>query len=173
MRHALPDARGRAALTRLTVIGVGNEWRRDDAAGLAVARLVRARADASLRVVEHEGEATALLDAWDGAEEVVVVDAVRSGAPPGTVHTLDPVARPVPAELFSVSSHVLGVADAIELARAIGRLPPRLTLYGIEGRDFGLGSGLDPDVARAVGEVAAAIGCARPRQVARAVVSPG
>ena len=158
MRDALPHAGSRPGLTRLTVIGVGNQWRRDDAAGLVVARLVRDRGDPGIGVVEHEGEATALLDAWEDAGDVVVVDAVHSGAPPGTVHRVDPLAEPVPPALFRVSSHVLGVADAIELARAVDRLPARLTLYGIEGEDFSLGSGLAPEVERAARRVAARIG---------------
>jgi hydrogenase maturation protease len=140
------------------VIGVGNPWRGDDAAGLAVARLVRERADPRLHVVEHEGEATALLDLWAGADDVVVVDAASSGAPPGAVHRIDPVSEPIPAGLFSVSSHVLGVADAVELARAVGRLPARLTVYGIEGADFSLGARMAPQVVLAAREVADEIG---------------
>ena len=87
-------------------------WRGDDAAGLEVAR----RAGG----VEHEGDATRLLDAWAGADDVVVVDAAASGAPPGTLRWFDASAAPLPAAQLRSSTHAFGVADAIELARALG-----------------------------------------------------
>ncbi len=56
--------------------------------------------------------------------------------------------------MFSRSStHSFGVAEAVELARALGRLPARIVVFGIEGRDFAQGEGLSPDVDAAVDEV--------------------
>lgn len=138
-----------------TVLGVGNQWRRDDAAGLEVARRLDRELPRGVRVLEREGEPTGLLDAWQGEREVVLVDAVSSGAKPGTVHRLDAIAAPLPAELFRASTHHMSVAEAVELGRALGRLPERLELYGIEGADFGAGSGLTPDVEHAVEGLAA------------------
>ena len=138
-----------------TVLGVGNQWRRDDAAGLEVARRLDRELPRGVRVLEREGEPTGLLDAWQGEREVVLVDAVTSGAKPGTVHRLDAIAAPLPAELFRASTHHMSVAEAVELGRALGRLPERLELYGIEGADFGAGSGLTPDVEHAVEGLAA------------------
>ena len=76
----------------------------------------------------HEGEPIDLLDRWEGAGEVIVVDAVRSGAPAGTVHRLDRAGRADPAALRG-STHAFGLAETIELARALDRLPQRLTVY--------------------------------------------
>ncbi|MGA8805322.1 MAG: hypothetical protein WB866_11580, partial [Solirubrobacterales bacterium] len=50
------------------------------------------------------------------------------------------------AELFRSSTHALGVADAVELARELDRLPARLAVYGIEGENFEAGEGLTPAV---------------------------
>ena len=129
------------------VVGVGNEWRRDDAAGLLVARRLRG---AGFQVLEQEGEPTALLDAWQGAEHAVVVDAVRSGAQAGTIHRIDGLAERLPVELFRGSTHAFSVAEAVELGRALDRLPRSLLIYGIEGGDFAAGKGLSPEVERAV-----------------------
>jgi hydrogenase maturation protease len=52
---------------------------------------------------------------------------------------LDARVAPLPQELFRHSTHAFGVADAVELARALDRLPPRLILYGIEGGNFAAG----------------------------------
>jgi len=98
----------------------------------------------------HEGEPVGLIEEWTGAREVIVVDAVSSGAPPGTIHRLDPLAEPIPAALSQGSTHAFGLAETIELARAIDRLPRRLTVYGIEGERFAAGRELSPAVAAAV-----------------------
>ncbi len=90
-----------------------------------------------------------LLVLWEGAGHAVVVDACASGASPGTIHRGD-AGRPV----HPASTHGFGVADAIALARSLGRLPQRLDIYAIEGADFGYGDGLTPAVAAAVDELA-------------------
>jgi hydrogenase maturation protease len=139
---------------RIVVIGVGNAQRRDDAAGLRVARGVRARAGRDdVAVLERSGEATALMQAWDGARAVIIADAVRSGAAPGTVHRLDAVAESIPDSFLRCSTHSFGVADAIELGRALGQLPPSLVVYGVEGQDFDHGEELSAEVAAALPRV--------------------
>jgi hydrogenase maturation protease len=144
VRNALPRPDGRADL----IAGVGNDWRGDDAAGLVAARRLRERLP-GVRVIEVASDAAALLDAWDGVGLAIVIDAVRSGAPPGTIHRLDGDPGPSPA-LRLGSTHAIGLAEAIELGRALDRLPARLEIYGIEGARFEAGAGLTPVVARAV-----------------------
>jgi hydrogenase maturation protease len=140
------------------VIGVGNTWRGDDGAGLAVARRVRELSPAGVEVRELEGDATALVDTWSGAEQVVVIDAAESGAPPGTVQRFDARSQPLPVRSLRSSTHAFGVSDAVELARALGRLPRRLDVYAIEGASFTAGDRLSPDVERAVDELATTLG---------------
>ena len=138
------------------VIGVGNAWRGDDAAGLAVARRLRGRVQA----VEHERDGAGLIEVWGDAAHVVLVDAAASGAAAGTVRRFDVHAGPLAAHSLRSSSHAFGVADAVELARALGRLPERLDVIAIEGADFSAGAGLSPAVERAVDTVVA--GLSRP-----------
>jgi hydrogenase maturation protease len=133
------------------VIGVGNRWRGDDAAGLEVARRVRA---GGVEAHEVEGDASALVDVWTGARHVVVVDAAASGAAPGTVRRFDAAAGPLPARSVRSSTHAFGVPDAIELSRALGRLPERLEVYAIEGETFAAGDRLSPAVEEAVERLA-------------------
>ena len=90
----------------------------DDAAGLLVARKLRER---GIQARELGGEGLALLDAWSGWADVIVVDAVKSGAPPGTITIWDARTSRLPMGQFRCSTHALGVADAIELARALDR----------------------------------------------------
>jgi hydrogenase maturation protease len=137
------------------VIGIGNAWRNDDGAGLAVARLLDGLEGAE--VLEREGEPTSLIDSWAGADAVWLVDAVSSGAEPGTVHRHDASERELPATLFDTSTHHLGLAQAVELARALGRLPGTTIVYGIEGKSFETGETLSSEVEAAAARVAEAV----------------
>ncbi len=79
------------------VIGVGNTHRRDDGVGPAVAAEVAADCPAGVRVVTCAVEPTAILDAWDGADLAVVIDAAGGDdAVAGRVRrcTIDEVAGP-------------------------------------------------------------------------------
>jgi hydrogenase maturation protease len=136
---------------------VGNPWRRDDAAGLAVGRLLEGTLPLDVDLLEREGEPTALIDAWEGAVRLWLVDAVSSGAAPGTLHRFDCSSAELPAGLFRGSTHHVGLAEAVELARALGRLPGHTVLFGIEGGSFELGDELTPPVAAAIARTAEAV----------------
>jgi len=112
---------------------------------------------AGASVVRCEQEPSRLIDAWQGASAAVVVDAVASGAEPGTVHRFDASAEPLPARVFRSSTHAFGIGEAIELARALGKLPGYVVVYGVEGAAFAAGEGLTGPVASAVGAVVEAV----------------
>jgi hydrogenase maturation protease len=136
------------------VIGLGNPYRHDDGAGLAVAARVRAAGLPGVVVRELETEPVALIDAWDAATLVYLADAVSSGGEPGTVYRFDAASGALPAgPLRNRGTHAFSLADAVELGRALGRLPARLIIYGVEGAEFGAGTGLSPRVAEAAGAV--------------------
>jgi hydrogenase maturation protease len=140
----------------MMIIGVGNSFRSDDGIGLLVARQLANQTDrATIR--EASGEGAGLMAAWEGIEHVILIDAVSSGAEPGTIFRLDVHERPVPASFFHYSTHDFGVAEAVEMGRVLGQLPPRLIIYGIEGSNFAFGEGLSPPVAQAVDEVVARV----------------
>jgi len=143
---------------RVIVIGVGNRLRGDDAAGLeAVRRLRDRRLPASITATAHEGEAIELQELWDGADAVVLVDALSSDAPAGTVRRFD-ASHGAPASALSrSSSHAIGIGDAVELGRVLGTLPAALVVYGIEGARFELGAPLSDEVASALDELIAAV----------------
>lgn len=143
---------GDDARPAVLVAGVGNALRRDDGAGLVVARRLRAMSPpAGVDVREVEGEPIGLVELWSGRPAVVLVDAMRSGAEPGTVRRVDASAEPLPAWLRgSTSTHAVALAETLELARALGRLPPRVVVYAVEGARFDAGAGLTAAVEAAV-----------------------
>ena len=138
---------------RLLVMGIGNPYRSDDAAGvIAARRLKEAGLDPAI-VMEHSGEGTSLMEAWKGADAVILIDAVSSGSPPGAIHRLEPITTPLPAQMFQSSSHAFSLPQAIELARALKELPARMVVFGIEGSNFQAGTELSPAVSRAMPEL--------------------
>lgn len=136
------------------VIGIGNSDRGDDAVGRVVARRLNTQRTPGIRVVEHGGESAGLLDCLSGAETAYLVDAANTGKRPGTISRFDVAATELPRVAFGCSTHGLGLAEAIELARALGKLPRRCVVYAIEGRTYEVGAALSPEVAAAAEEVA-------------------
>jgi hydrogenase maturation protease len=104
-------------------------------------------------IIEHSGEATALLAHMEGAEQAFLIDACMSGAPPGTIHRFDVSSAAMPSLAPGFSTHGFGLTQALELARALGRLPRQTIVYAIEAASFAAGAPLSPEVAAAVAEV--------------------
>ncbi len=140
------------------IVGVGNCERGDDAAGIEAARALASRARAvGIAVREHEGEALSLIDVWRDAGSLVLIDAVRGGGRPGSIVRADASAAPLPASLHPAgSTHAFGVDGALELARALGRLPERVVLLGVVGARFDAGAALSDAVRSAIEPLAAA-----------------
>ena len=137
----------------ITVIGIGNPYRHDDAAGLVVVAGLQQRfgTDDRIRLTELDGEPVRILQAWQGSDIVMIVDAVRSLQPAGTIHRFaaDGLAGAATDSVALGGGHLLGLREAIDLARTLRQLPPTLDVIGIEGADFGLGEGLSEPVAAA------------------------
>jgi len=136
------------------IIGIGNAWRGDDGAGAAVAERLR---EMGIDAEAQDGDGAELMESWKGCDGAIIIDAAVSGAPPGVVHRFDAAESEIPKRFFRYSSHLFGVAEAVETARLLGRLPKRLIVYGIEGANFNLGSPMSPEVEKAVTETAALI----------------
>lgn len=125
------------------IFALGNRYRQDDGVGPWMAEQLR---KAGLEVLEVGDDLTRLVEGWAGANEAIVVEAVVSNCPAGTLHVLEVGAAPLPAVFERLSSHAFGLAQAIELSRTLGSLPLRTVIYGIEGRRFGSGEELGPEV---------------------------
>ena len=144
------------ALTNIVVVGIGQTLRGDDAAGLEAVRRWEARYPDSagrpgLRVEISELPGLDLLNLLEGAQAAVIVDAVRSSAPPGKIHRLSPddLAAFTPD---ASSAHGWGVAETLQLGRTLSPslAKCRLTLIGIEAGQMSMGAGLSPEVERVI-----------------------
>jgi hydrogenase maturation protease len=135
------------------VIGVGNAHRGDDGVGLSVVRDLMERDAGDVEILEVTGDCTSLIETWKDAEVVILVDALQSGGRAGSISRFCLNTEPFPTEYLRHSTHALGLADIIELARALDRLPPSLIVYGVEGKNFQTGADLSPEVKAAVPRV--------------------
>jgi len=134
----------------ILLIGVGNELRSDDAAGLLVVRKLRNLNLAGVRVIESAGDGAELMDAWAGFNSVFVFDATTAATQAGAVHRFEGHRQPLPADFFGISTHSFGLAEAIELSRHLGRMPRELIVYGIEGDAFDIGKTISPSVTASI-----------------------
>ena len=130
----------------MKVIGCGNPDRGDDQAGLLVSEQLRKY---GVQAEIHLGDPLSLLEKWRSDDDVILVDAMMTGAPVGSVRTWDDRLPRLSAHL-EISSHGFDIGKAIELARALKKLPARLRIYGIEGRRFERGAKISTEVGQAV-----------------------
>src|SRR6266699_209167 len=135
------------------LIGIGNEYRGDDGAGLAICRELKRRALAGASVIACASDGAVLLEMLKTANRVILIDAVSSGARAGTIYRFDALAEHIPLRFSFQSTHSLGVAEAVGLARTLDQLPPYLIVYAIEGKNFTTGVGLSPEVEEAAQQV--------------------
>jgi hydrogenase maturation protease len=126
------------------IIGYGNWERGDDGVGLFIADRLRKR---HMNAQAYSGDPIGLLELWGDSGDVLLVDAVVTGAPAGTVYLFN-ARQPWPIEKSPASGHGIDLAQALELARTLNCLPDQLRICGIEGRDFGIGERLSRPVLR-------------------------
>lgn len=129
----------------IVIIALGNRFRGDDGVGLEIAHRLRERVP-GCTIVEGLEDAFALLNAWEDYPVAIVLDAAVSGSPPGTIHRIEAGDGPIPRDLARCSSHGVGLAEAVDLAKVLGRLPERLVVYAVEVSNLRPGSNLSAEV---------------------------
>ena len=149
---------------RLLVIGVGNRDRGDDAVGPIVCDRIGQLGLPDVDTIVFEGSVLDLPIHWSATDRVVIVDAAEPAGQPGRTTTVDGLAMRLVAP-GAVSTHTIDVGAAIELARALGRMPGELSIIGIEGAEFEFDAPLTRLVQQSAERVVAAIN----RRVARPV----
>jgi hydrogenase maturation protease len=140
------------------VIGIGNEYRRDDGVGPALVAALEEHRPTGVRLIVSDGEPARLIEDWAGAPLAVVVDAVLcEPSTPGEIHRteLPDLAAVIPSR--PAGSHGLGIPDALRLAEVLDRLPERLVVYAVEATDVAFGTDLSAPVAAALPRLVATV----------------
>lgn len=120
---------------KILIIGIGNRYRGDDGLGCFIADELKKQVTHDVEVIEHNGDPASLIDLWQGRSQVILIDAISSGTEIGTIHDFDLHQQALPDTFRNYSTHALGVAEAVELARALGKLPSHI-IFGIEAENF-------------------------------------
>jgi hydrogenase maturation protease len=141
---------------KIVIIGVGNEYRHDDGVGPFILQELRGLDCPGVSLADSDGEPTGLIELWDGADLAIVVDGVSAHGVPGRVYRLG-LHHPSAVSSSAASSHGMPLGEAVQLARALGRLPERMLFYGVQVADVTPGIGLTPSVAAAAADVTAEI----------------
>lgn len=141
---------------KIIIVGIGQSLRGDDGAGLEVVQLWQQSYPQSaslpmLRIELAELPGLSLLDQILRADAAIIVDAIRSGAKPGTIHLISET-QLAAFESSSGSAHGMGVAECIFLGRSIypEDMPANIILIGIEASDIRLGNDLSPEVRQSI-----------------------
>jgi hydrogenase maturation protease len=135
------------------IIGVGNVYRGDDALGHILARYLRGKFPCCVKILDRDSDMVSVIDLLNCVERCILIDAVCSGAKPGTIFRYLAHRDNIPVKFFRYSTHALSIAEYVEIARGLGYLPEYLVIYGVEGRRFDLGAGLSPEVKMAMRRV--------------------
>jgi hydrogenase maturation protease len=138
---------------RVVVVGLGNEHRGDDGAGKVALRRIRPRLPEGVEAWEAPADPAGLLEIWDGAERAYVIDATRSGSPPGVILRWEGADELGLPRFGTTSTHGLSLAEAIGLGVALGRRPGCWVVFGIEAGALGPATSLTEPVERAADEV--------------------
>jgi hydrogenase maturation protease len=155
---------------QITLVGVGHAGRGDDAAGIEVARRVGSSNPPGLKVLEEDSDLISLVQTWATGDDAVVIAATSSGAAPGTVrHLVISRDRDSEEEIRGWAGEE--IAETLEFARTVDRMPRRVTIYGIEGQSFDRGEDLSEPVGAAVNRLATVL--SRELSQAERIVLPG
>jgi hydrogenase maturation protease len=132
--------------SQIVVIGVGNTFRCDDAVGIFVAEKLRNMKLPNIVVAEEARDGLRMMGHWNRGDQVILIDAVSSNAEEGTIHRIDLLSPGYSLPPAHTSTHSMGIVEAISLSRIVKTLPARVILYGIDGKNFGMGTALSPKV---------------------------
>ena len=135
---------------RIIVLGLGNLVRSDDGVGVHVVQRLKsdARIPESVQVLDGGTLGLQLLPAMETASHVLAIDAVNTGAEPGTVVRFDmSELTPLPG---SPSVHQIGFADLLSALQWVGKFPERMVLLGVQPEETGWGTELSARVQAAV-----------------------
>ena len=144
---------------RFAVIGLGNDYRGDDAAGLVTLGLIRkelegTNLESSVVCLENRGDPAALIAELSDLEGAIIIDAAKSNDSAGTIKRFEPLKTPLNESASGTNLHNFSLTQTLELAFSLDLSLKEITVYGISGANFQVGDELGPEVWKAASEVA-------------------
>jgi hydrogenase maturation protease len=143
---------------KIVIVGVGNLLLKDEGVGVHVAQELQKKGLPPLVEVHDGGVAgIGLLDFFQGASKVLLIDAASMNLDPGTVvrFTPDEVAGKIAGPRFS--AHEVGVLEVLDLAKALDQYPPEVVIFGIQPKEICWGTELSPEVQASIPKAVEAV----------------
>ena len=136
-------------MKKTVVLGTGNELFRDEGVGVHVSRILQTKLSPSSGDIEVIDGGTSP-DIWsliDGADKLIIVDAVRGGCEPGTIYRFTP--QQIVAERAIITSvHQMGILENLSLMELVGGKPKETIIIGVEPKELEPGLELSPELQR-------------------------
>src|SRR3972149_1788168 len=117
----------------ILIIGIGNPYRGDDAVGLRIAQDIKKKSPDHVNVIEQSGDGISLMDSWKDSDAVILIDAVHSGAQPGTIHRFDVHTQTIPPKFPRGATAQTATPRALKGWSTITATGFSVIVYGIEG----------------------------------------
>ncbi|NPV11912.1 MAG: hydrogenase maturation protease [Ignavibacteria bacterium] len=135
---------------RQKIIGIGNEFRSDDAVGLIVARKLK-ELYPDFDIIESDGNGTDLLNYFQNYDKLIIIDAAISENPEdiGRIKEIKVTDDLDFSEINLFSSHAFSLLSALRLAKQLNILPKELYLYLIFSSNFSFGQEISQKVKEA------------------------
>lgn len=143
-------------MSDVIIVGIGNPFRSDDAAGWAVIDGLHGKVNSDVKLCKEKGDIFELMDIFANNKHVYLVDACYINANPGTWYRIDANRQQVCMQ-SQTSTHGLSISQAIALAKNLNQLPERLVIYAISGNNFCIGEGISSQMKQAIENVILAI----------------
>ena len=141
-------------MEKVLIIGIGNKFREDDGAGIYIVEQLAQKINLpDIYFAQSSGEGTEIMSLWEDFNNVCLFDALMKNDQPGRIVHFTAKDCKIPSDLFKYSSHAFSLAEAVELARVLNKLPKQVEIFGIEGKRFGFGEGLSEEVQQACTEL--------------------
>ena len=130
----------------ILVLGIGNTMLRDEGIGVRVAeKMMKMSLPPEVEVMDGGIKGLDLLYFIEGRKKVIVVDAVKAGAPPGTLFRFTD--NDLAAKKGTLrSAHGIDFSDVIAVARFTGTKPAEVIFLGIEPEDLSVSMELSPKI---------------------------
>jgi hydrogenase maturation protease len=140
---------------RISVVGIGNLLIGDDGVGIhAVEKLSSMNLPSHVEVHDADSNAILLLEAIDGRDKAIIIDAYETGAAPGTIKEFIVDTDALPESDVKLSLHDMGFFDGIRMGQTAGiKLPKEIVVIGVEPGSLEGGMELSPKVEEALPKV--------------------
>jgi hydrogenase maturation protease len=136
------------------IIGIGNDFRSDDAAGLLVARKLK-ELYPDFDIIESDGNGVDLLSIFQEYDKVIIIDAAIADNPEdvGQIKEIKVTPDFNFSDLKIYSSHSFSLLEALKMGKQLSILPEELYLYLILSKNFSFGQEISPEVKVAIEKI--------------------